>query len=145
MLGRVREGTDSQQDFGAYFFFFATGFALAFGLAFAFAGALAAGLALGFALPFAAAGFAVAGFASLPLASFASVFASFGSSDLLGAASSRSAKLRFFSSSDLKSVSYQPSPFKRKTGAETSFFSVCFLQLGHCFSGASLIFCRAST
>src|SRR5690606_2004980 len=58
--------------------------------------------------------------------------------------SSRSAKLRFVSCSDLKSVSYHPLPLRRKFGADTSFLSDCFLQLGHCFSGLSLIFCRAS-
>ena len=38
--------------------------------------------------------------------------------------------------SDLKSVSYQPSPFRRNTGAEIRRFIVGFLQLGHFFSGS---------
>src|SRR6185437_14590225 len=62
------------------------------------------------------------------------------SSDL-AAGSSRSAMLRLLSLSDLKSVSYQPPPFRRNTGAETSFFSAFFPQEGHFSSGGSEIFC----
>ena len=40
-------------------------------------------------------------------------------------------RLRLSSLSDLKSVSYQPPPLRRNTGADTSFFSCRFLQLGH--------------
>ena len=60
-------------------------------------------------------------------------------------ASSPAARLRLPSWSDLKSVSYQPPPFRRNTGAETSRLSVCFLQLGHLRIGGSEIFCKAST
>jgi hypothetical protein len=79
-----------------------------------------------------------AGFASSDLAGLVS-------SDL-GEDSSRSApaRLRLFSLSDLKSVSYHPPPFKRKTGAETSFFSAFFPQEGHFSSGGSEIFCMTS-
>src|SRR5574338_1201871 len=52
-------------------------------------------------------------------------FASLASSAGLASASSLAARLRLPSWSDLKSVSYQPPPFRRKTGAETSFLSVC--------------------
>src|SRR5689334_11342740 len=102
-------------------FFFAAGFftatevALFWGLS---------GLASG-------AGLVSAGFS----ASLASAFFSVPAGSL-----SSPSRLRFFSCSDLKSVSYQPPPFKRNTGAETSRFKVCFLQLGHCLSGGSEIF-----
>jgi hypothetical protein len=54
------------------------------------------------------------------------------------------ARLRLFSLSDLKSVSYQPAPFNRNTGAETSFFIRLLPHEGHLFSGGSEIFCRSS-
>src|ERR1700733_12101421 len=76
-----------------------------------------------------------AAFASVP---FASSFFSAGSSF------SFSARLRLPSLSDLKSVSYQPAPFRRNTGAETSFFSVFLPHDGHFLSGASLNFCMIS-
>ncbi len=54
------------------------------------------------------------------------------------------ARLRLDSLSDLKSVSYQPPPLRRNTGAEISFFMLGLPQDGHFFSGASLIFCMTS-
>src|SRR6185369_14338301 len=54
------------------------------------------------------------------------------------------ARLRLFSLSPLKSVSYQPPPFRRKTGADTSFFMVFLPQEGHFLSGASETFCSSS-
>ena len=65
-------------------------------------------------------------------------------SGLFGASASAPARLRLRSWSDLKSVSYQPLPFKRNTGAEMSFTSVMRPQEGHFFSGASVIFCITS-
>jgi hypothetical protein len=46
----------------------------------------------------------------------------------------------FFLSPDLKSVSYQPPPFRRNATTEIFFFSRSFPHDGHRFSGASLIF-----
>src|ERR1044072_3852961 len=105
----------------------------ALGLAAAFFTGFAAGRRLLCALSAlaSAAGFVSAGL----LASFASAAASLGASGLLSA-SSPAARLRLPSWSDLKSVSYQPPPFRRNTGADTSFLSVCFLQLGHFRIGA---------
>ncbi len=45
------------------------------------------------------------------------------------------ARLRLFSLSPLKSVSYQPPPLRRNTGADTSFFIVFLPQEGHFFRG----------
>src|SRR5262245_19988047 len=56
-----------------------------------------------------------------------------------------STRLRFLSPSRLKSVSYQPAPFKRNTGAEIRRRSVSFPHSGHLRSGESLIFCSASS
>src|SRR5690606_30044240 len=56
-----------------------------------------------------------------------------------------SARLRFFSLSDLKSVSYQPPPFSRNDGADISRFSDGCSHSGQSFSGSSAIFCRASS
>ena len=50
----------------------------------------------------------------------------------------------FFLAPDLKSVSYQPLPLRRKAAAETNFFIVDFLHFSHFFSGLSLIFCSSS-
>jgi hypothetical protein len=50
----------------------------------------------------------------------------------------------FFLSPDLKSVSYQPPPFKRNATAEIFFFRRSFPHEGHCVSGASLIRCSDS-
>src|SRR6056297_1658417 len=56
-----------------------------------------------------------------------------------------SARLRFLSWSDLRSVSYQPLPFRRKRGAEILRFSAVSPQSGQSVSGSSLIFCSASS
>src|SRR6185436_12229632 len=89
----------------------------------------------------AAAGFLslLSGLLSAPWAASAGFSPLASSAGLASAASSAPARLRLPSWSDLKSVSYQPPPFRRNTGADTSFLSVCFLQLGHCFSGGSEI------
>ncbi len=65
--------------------------------------------------------------------------------DSLESLSGCSARLRLPSLSDLKSVSYHPPPFSRKTGAEISRLSCCLPQVGHLRNGASEIFCRTST
>ena len=57
---------------------------------------------------------------------------------------SEPARLRLFSLSPLKSVSYQPPPLRRKFGAETSFFRASLPHEGHLISGVSLIFCITS-
>src|SRR3984957_17859710 len=77
---------------------------------------------------------------------FASAFTSFDSapSFFFSGSGSFSARLRFCSLSDLKSVSYQPAPFRRNTGADTSFFSAFFPHNGHFFKGASDTFCMTS-
>src|SRR5579863_9488808 len=63
----------------------------------------------------------------------------------LGAsASGRSARLRLLSLSPLKSVSYQPPPLRRNTGADIRRCSCDLPQWGHFFSGGSVIFCIAS-
>jgi hypothetical protein len=54
------------------------------------------------------------------------------------------ARLRLFSLSDLKSVSYQPPPLRRNTGAEISRFSLFLPQAGHLRSGLSVTFCSSS-
>src|SRR5579883_3005124 len=77
---------------------------------------------------------------SLFSAGLLSAVASFFSSLLSGC----SARLRLSSLSLLKSVSYQPLPFKRNTGADTRRLSWDLPQLGHLRSGASEIFCMAS-
>jgi hypothetical protein len=63
---------------------------------------------------------------------------------LEGSSASEPARFRRFSLSPLKSVSYQPAPFRRKFGAETSFFRAFFPQEGHFSRGASVIFCITS-
>jgi len=50
----------------------------------------------------------------------------------------------FFLSPDLKSVSYQPPPFKRNATAEIFFFRRSFPHEGHSVSGGSLILCSDS-
>jgi hypothetical protein len=50
----------------------------------------------------------------------------------------------FFLSPDLKSVSYQPPPFKRNATAEIFFLRRSFPHEGHCVSGGSLILCNCS-
>jgi len=51
----------------------------------------------------------------------------------------------FFLLPDLKSVSYQPLPFKRKAAADTCFFMVDLPHSEHFFSGLSLTFCNTSS
>ena len=51
------------------------------------------------------------------------------------------ARLRLFSLSPLKSVSYQPLPLRRNTGADISFCMVFLPHDGHFSSGGSEIFC----
>jgi hypothetical protein len=43
----------------------------------------------------------------------------------------------FFFLPVLKSVSYQPSPFRRNPAADTSLFSLSSLQIGQTFNGSS--------
>ena len=52
---------------------------------------------------------------------------------------------RFFFLPVLKSVSYQPAPFKRNAGADSCFFSSAFWQAGQSVSGASLNFWMVSS
>lgn len=61
-----------------------------------------------------------------------------------GASSFSPTRLRLFSLSDLKSVSYQPEPLSRNTGAEISLTSAFAPQDGHFVSGGSEIFCMTS-
>ena len=56
-----------------------------------------------------------------------------------------SAGATFFLPPDLKSVSYQPPPFKRKPAADIFFFSPSAAHSGQLTSGASLIFCKTSS
>ena len=51
----------------------------------------------------------------------------------------------FFFLPVLKSVSYQPLPFKRKPEADISFLSLALSQAGQSANGASLSFCNASS
>jgi len=55
-----------------------------------------------------------------------------------------STRLRFFSPSPLKSVSYQPPPFKRNDGADMRRRSCDLPHSGHFRRAPSLIFCSAS-
>lgn len=108
----------------AVFFFGVTGLALA-------AGFLGAGLAG----------------AAFPGASLASVFDSAAGSVFSGdgaASLSSPTRLRLDSFSDLKSVSYQPDPLSRNTGADTRRFNADLPQLGHFFNDESLIFWSTS-
>src|SRR5262252_8583551 len=105
-------------------------------------------LALGRAAPLTgfAAGLSAAGLASafgasdLPASDFTSLLVS----DLLSSLSAP-CRLRLFSLSDLKSVSYQPEPLSRNTGADISFFKPFLPQLGHLDRGLSEIFCSTSS
>ena len=56
-----------------------------------------------------------------------------------------STRLRFFSASPLKSVSYQPPPLSRNTGADIKRRSASLPHSGHLRSGESPTFCSAST
>src|SRR6185503_10888600 len=87
--------------------------------------------------------FGASALTSLLASAFASGLASGFTSGL--ASASAAARLRLFSLSDLKSVSYQPEPFSRNTGADMSFFSPFLPQVGHFFRGFSLIFCSTSS
>ena len=50
----------------------------------------------------------------------------------------------FFFAPLLKSVSYQPPPFKRKPAAEIFFFNSASLQAGQITKGSAFSFCKAS-
>ena len=56
-----------------------------------------------------------------------------------------SAGATLFLPPDLKSVSYQPPPFKRKPAADIFFFNPSAAHSGQLTSGASLIFCKTSS
>src|SRR5688500_18123877 len=100
-------------------------------------------------------GFGLAGFVAvspplaaataLPASSFADVSVDLSLAASLGSVPAFSTRFRFVSFLFLKSVSYQPLPFKRNCGAETSRFSCDLPHSGHLRSGASVIFCSAST
>src|SRR5690348_4641648 len=77
-----------------------------------------------------------------PAAGFSPAFAP--STDGFDPGSSRPARLRFFSLSDLKSVSYQPLPDSRKAGAVTCRRTRCLPQLGQVSGSGSESFCRRS-
>src|SRR5579862_2467119 len=79
---------------------------------------------------------------SLP-AAVASAFAS-GLDSAFDSSFSAASRLRFASLSDLKSVSYQPPPFRRKAGADTSLLRRRLPHEGHLMRGASVIFCITS-
>jgi hypothetical protein len=51
---------------------------------------------------------------------------------------------KFFLAPDLKSVSYQPPPFKRNPAAEICFFNAGFAQAGQSTKRSSLNLCSAS-
>src|SRR5579863_952316 len=108
-----------------------------------FSAGLSAGLSLGAAAsPLASEDLPSEALSSLPLLSApagASLAASLGAS-----ASGRSARLRLLSLSPLKSVSYQPPPLRRNTGADIRRCSCDLPQWGHFFSGRSVILCIAS-
>src|SRR5688572_16140258 len=87
----------------------------------------------------AASALAASGLASVLVSALVSVFAS-----TLASSFSGPARLRLFSLSDLKSVSYQPEPLRRKTGADISLRRPFLPQFGHFVSGASVIFCSTS-
>ncbi len=88
-----------------------------------------------------AAGFEAASASPFFSAGFASDFSSFGFS---AGGSFSPAMFRCDSLSFLKSVSYQPPPFSRKTGAETRRRSLARPQAGHFRSGRSATFCSSS-
>ena len=93
-----------------------------------------------------AAGLAASAFGASVLASvFASVFAASVLVSALLSSLSAPCRLRLFSLSDLKSVSYQPEPFRRNSGADMSLRKEFLPQLGHFFRGLSVIFCSTSS
>lgn len=61
-----------------------------------------------------------------------------------GAVLASLAKFFFLSEPLLKSVSYQPPPFRRKPAAEIFLNNSDFLQAGQSFKGSSLSFCKTS-
>ena len=65
-------------------------------------------------------------------------------SDLPSAFLDAAASATFFLLPDLKSVSYQPPPLRRKAAAETNFFMADLPHSSHFLSGLSLIFCKTS-
>src|SRR5688500_14778519 len=116
---------------------------LTLGLGFFAAGLLA--LLLAFSAAFGTSALAASVFVSAFVSGFAaSTLVSALASDLASSLSAP-ARLRLFSLSPLKSVSYQPEPFSRNTGADMSLRSPFFPQVGHFFSGLSLIFCSTSS
>ena len=96
----------------------------------------------GFAADLSAAGLADSVFDDSVLAS---AFAGSAMASDLPSSLSAPCRLRLFSLSDLKSVSYQPEPLRRKSGADMSLRKEFLPQLGHFFSGLSVIFCSTSS
>ena len=92
----------------------------------------------GFAAGLSAAGLAASAFG-------ASVFAASVLVSALLSSLSAPCRLRLFSLSDLKSVSYQPDPLRRNSGADMSLRKEFLPQLGHFFRGLSVIFCSTSS
>src|SRR6185436_5104667 len=90
----------------------------------------------GFAAGLSAAGLAASAFGASVLAS---VFAASVLVSALLSSLSAPCRLRLFSLSDLKSVSYQPEPFRRNSGADMSLRKEFLPQLGHFFRGLSVI------
>src|SRR6185369_6138419 len=82
--------------------------------------------------------------AAAPASGFAPAFSSPAvlASVALDSAGSALARFRCPSLSDLKSVSYQPEPLRRKTGADIRRLKPLLPQDGHFFRGLSLIFWR---
>lgn len=56
-----------------------------------------------------------------------------------------SADVTFFLLPDLKSVSYQPPPLRRKPAADIFFFKASAAHSGQVTSGGSLTFCKTSS
>src|SRR5688572_28227464 len=119
---------------------FAVRVALAFGRAVPRFIRLAAGLSV---TGLAASDLAASGFAASVLA--VSVLAVSTLVSALASSLSAPCRLRLFSLSDLKSVSYQPEPLRRNTGADISLRRPFLPQLGHLVSGLSVIFCSTSS
>ena len=64
--------------------------------------------------------------------------------DVVAEPDAPSAEVTFFLLPDLKSVSYQPPPLRRKPAAEIFFFRASAAHSGQVTSGGSLTFCRTS-
>src|SRR4030095_1703928 len=109
---------------------------LALELAFSAAGLAASGLAASL--------FAASGLLSVLVSGFVSGLAS-GLASLFASSFSAPCRFRLFSLSDLKSVSYQPEPLSRNTGADMSLRRPFLPQRGHFFRGLSVIFCSTSS